>query len=52
MFWIELKRHWKLAIVLFLILALRLISLGRLALSDPTESRYADIALRMLRHDQ
>lgn len=42
-----MRNHWKLIIILGAILALRFISLGWLALSDPTEARYADIALRM-----
>src|SRR5262249_19083742 len=44
-----IKSEWKLFVLLALLLLLRLVSLGTLALSDPTESRYADIALDMSR---
>ncbi len=48
----ELLREWKLLALLALILGMRLFSLGWPALSDPSESRYADIALQMYRsHD-
>jgi 4-amino-4-deoxy-L-arabinose transferase-like glycosyltransferase len=48
----ELWRQRRLLVVLLLILFLRGLSLGWLALTDPTEGRYTDIALNMFEAKQ